>query len=399
MFFGDKRPIKKMQSYDVVVVGGGIGGIAAAVSAAREGAKTILLEKQVNLGGLGTVGLISWYEPLCDGNGKKMIAGIGEELIKLSIKYGFDNLNEKWGGQSKNYKNTCRYATFFSPMSFSLALDEYVRESGADIRFDTCATYPVMDGNTCLGIVAETVSGKEFYPAKMIIDATGTASVCHNAGIPTMNGENVLVYVSHGFGKEEIENYDKELDLLKFRKWNWSASTSLKDKTKADLKDSSGTTSDSVNEFMRKGKTAALEFVKSKDRNSYELSCIPTMPQFRMIRHIIGDTMLDGSEDGRTDFADSVGCFSDFRKSNTHYQLPYSTLYNRQFPNILAAGRIISAHGEGWQATRVIPVCALTGQVAGTAAAQAAKTNCACSDIDLTVLRNTLKNNNCILEF
>ena len=83
MNFTDNRPIIEKQPYDVVVVGGGIGGIAAAVAAAREGAKTILLEKQINLGGLGTVGLISWYEPLCDGKGKKMIAGIGEELIKL----------------------------------------------------------------------------------------------------------------------------------------------------------------------------------------------------------------------------------------------------------------------------------------------------------------------------
>ena len=399
MLFDDKRPIKKMQPYDVVVVGGGIGGIAAAVSAAREGAKTILLEKQVNLGGLGTVGLISWYEPLCDGNGKKMIAGIGEELIKLSIKYGFDNLTEEWGGNGKNKKSTTRYATFFSPMTFSLALDEYVRNSGADIRFDTCATYPVMKGNTCLGIIAETVSGKEFYPAKMVIDATGNACVCHGAGMPTMDGENILVYVSHGFGKEEIENYNKDLDLLEFRKWNWAASKHFADKTGNVINDSSGTTSDSVNEFIQKGKSAALEFIKTKDKNSYELSSIPTMPQFRMIRHIIGDTMLDGSEDGKKDFTDSVGCFSDFRKLNTHYQLPYSTLYNKQFPNILAAGRIISAHGEGWQITRVIPVCALTGQVAGTAAAQAIKYNCACSDIDLDILRNTLKESNCILDF
>lgn len=399
MNFTDNRPIIEKQPYDVVVVGGGIGGIAAAVAAAREGAKTILLEKQINLGGLGTVGLISWYEPLCDGKGKKMIAGIGEELIKLSIKYGFDNLHENWGGKSKNFKNSHRYATFYSPMTFSLALDEYVRESGADIRFDTYATYPVMEGNTCLGIVAETVSGKEFYAAKMVIDATGDASVCYRAGMPTMTGENVLVYVSHGFGKEQIENYDTEKDLLEFRKWHWTAKGSHADVNDGALEDSTGTTSDSVNEFIRKGKTATLQFIKEQSRDAYELSSIPTMPQFRMIRHIVGDTLLDGSEDGKTDFADSVGCFSDFRKCDTHFQLPYSALCNKEFPNILAAGRIISAHGEAWQTTRVIPVCALTGQVAGTAAAQAIKTNTDCGKIDLDILRNTLKSNNCILEF
>lgn len=399
MNFNDSRPVIEKPLYDVVVVGGGIGGIAAAVAASRAGAKTILLEKQINLGGLGTVGLISWYEPLCDGKGKKMIAGIGEELIKLSIKYGFDNLHEDWGGKSKNKRSTNRYATFYSPMTFSLALDEYVRASDVNIRFDTHATYPVMNGNVCLGIMAETVSGKEFYPAKMVVDATGDASVCHRAGMPTMDGENVLVYVAHGFGKDQIENYDSKKDLLEFRKWNWAASRSYTDVNDGALEDSSGTTSDSVNEFIRKGKTATLQFVKEQGKEAYELSSIPTMPQFRMIRHIVGGTMLDGSEDGRTDCPDSVGCFSDFRKADTHYQLPYSTLYNKDFPNILAAGRIISAHGEGWQITRVIPVCALTGEVAGTAAAQAIKNGHTVSDIDLDALRNTLKNNDCILDF
>lgn len=397
MNFTDNRVILQKEPYDVVVVGGGIGGIAAAVSAARNGAKTILLEKQINLGGLGTVGLIAWYEPLCDGKGKKMVGGIGEELIKLSIKYGFDCLPESWGGVGKNQSPSFRYSTYFSPMTFSLALDEYVRDSGSDIRFDTQATYPVMDGNTCLGIVCETVSGKEFYPAKMVIDATGDASVCHRAGMPTMDGTNHLVYVSHGFGKEQLEQYDSEKDLLEFRKWNWVGKTG--DPDDDALVDSSGTTSDSVNEFIRKGKKGTLNLIKSLGKDNYELSSIPTMPQFRTIRHIVGETMLDGSEDGRTDCPDSVGCFSDFRKCDTHYQLPYSTLYNKDFPNILAAGRIVSAHGEGWQVTRVIPVCALTGQVAGAAAAQAIDADCACKDIDLDTLRKTLKENNSILEF
>ena len=75
-------PIHKGK-YDVIVVGGGIAGIAAAVSASREGANTLLIEKSINLGGLATGGLISWYEPLCDGEGNQMIYGIAEELIKL----------------------------------------------------------------------------------------------------------------------------------------------------------------------------------------------------------------------------------------------------------------------------------------------------------------------------
>ena len=399
MFFDDKRQVIKKQTYDVIVVGGGIAGIAAAVASARNGAKTLLMEKQINLGGLATVGLISWYEPLCDGKGKQMVFGIGEELIKLSIKYGFDNLHENWGGKSKNKFTSHRYSTFYSPMIFSLALDEYVRDNGVDIRFDTHAVYPVMDGKRCLGVVAETVSGKEFYPAKVVIDATGDATVCHRAGMQTVNGQNKLVYVSHGLEKDQIENYDSEKDLLEFRKWYWACSRDFSDSDFAKIGDSSGTTSDSVNEFIRLGKQETLNNVKTFGKDNFELLSIPTMPQFRMIRHIVGETVLDGSEDGINDITDSVGCFSDFRKSNTHYQLPYSTLYNKEFPNILAAGRIISAEGDGWQVTRVIPVCALSGQAAGTAAALSIKDNTSVSDLDITKLQKQLVNDKLILNF
>lgn len=397
--FDDKRQIIEKPSYDVVVVGGGIAGIAAAVAASRNGAKTLLMEKQVNLGGLATVGLISWYEPLCDGKGKQMVYGIGEELIKLSIKYGFDNLHPDWGGEGKNKISSHRYSTYYSPMIFSLALDEYVRENGVDIRFDTYAVNPIMDGNCCLGIMTETVSGREFYPAKVVIDATGDATICHRAGMPTQNGKNKLVYVSHGFGKEQIENYDSEKDLMEFRKWHWACSTGFSGDNYADIDDNSGTSSDSVNDFIRLGKEATLKNIISYGKENYELSSIPTMPQFRMIRHIVGESVLDGSEDGINDIADSVGCFSDFRKSDTHYQLPYSTLYNKEFPNILAAGRIISAEGEGWQVTRVIPVCAISGQAAGTAAALSVRDNTSVSTVDIFKLQNQLTNDKLILNF
>lgn len=398
MQFNDKRQVVEKSSYDVVVVGGGIAGIAAAVAASRNGAKTLLLEKQINLGGLATVGLIAWYEPLCDGKGKQLIYGIGEELIKLSVKYGFDCLEHCWGGTGKNKNPSLgRYTTFYSPMSFSLALDEYVSENGVDIRFDTQAVYPVMKGKLCLGIMTETVSGREFYPAKVVVDATGNAIICHQAGMPTAEGKNELVYVSHGFGKEQIEEYDKENDLLSLRKWNWTKSTGNPDNDV--LMDSSGTTSDSVNEFVLKSKQTALRFIKSQNRKDYELSGIPTMPQFRMIRHIVGETTIYCAENNKNDFPDSVGCFSDFRRCDTRYQLPYSALYNKEFSNIFAAGRIISAEGEGWQITRVIPVCALSGQAAGTAAALCVKADCPVDKLEISSLQHKLKQDGILLKF
>ena len=74
-----ENKITEKENYDVIVVGGGIAGISAAVAAARQGVSVLLIEKGLNLGGLSTSGLISWYEPLCDGKGKQMIFGISEE--------------------------------------------------------------------------------------------------------------------------------------------------------------------------------------------------------------------------------------------------------------------------------------------------------------------------------
>jgi len=72
---------------DVIVVGGGFAGIAAALSAAREGKRVTLVEKSYYLGGLGTSGLVTIYLPLCDGMGRQVSFGIAEELLRLSIKY------------------------------------------------------------------------------------------------------------------------------------------------------------------------------------------------------------------------------------------------------------------------------------------------------------------------
>ncbi len=82
--------------YDIIVCGGGVGGLAAAVSASRNGAKVLLIEKSLQLGGLATLGLINWYEPLCDGLGRHIMFGMPEELLSLAVRYGYDTLPENW---------------------------------------------------------------------------------------------------------------------------------------------------------------------------------------------------------------------------------------------------------------------------------------------------------------
>ncbi|MBE7060591.1 MAG: FAD-dependent oxidoreductase [Ruminococcaceae bacterium] len=372
MNFSDIEPIYSGK-YDVIVVGGGIAGISAAVSAARNGAKTLLIEKGMNLGGLATSGLISWYEPLCDGEGKQMVYGISEELIKLATKYCFDNLPAKWGGSGKNKNHKDRYCTRFSPTVFSLALDEYVLESGAKIRFDSRATYPVMEGNVCKGVIVESASGREFFESKCVIDASGDACIMHRSGVPTVDGENYMTYITHMYNLDDAKNLAETGNTCDFRRWEGKGSDMEGNGHPEGMKMLKGVTGDDVTEYILIGKKRMFDYVKTLDKNSFDIMTLPTMPQFRTIRRIIGKCDFNAI-DGET-FADSIGSCGDFRPKGIgkHYQIPFGALYNEAFPNLLAAGRIISApKGDGWEVSRVIPNCALTGEAAGKAAAKLA---------------------------
>lgn len=109
-----KQPIVG-DSYDVIVVGGGVAGVSAAVSAARSGMKTLLMEKFTVLGGLATVGLINWWEPLCNAEGKKLISGVSEEILRRTIRYSMHRLPAEWQTEGVWEQETDkRFVTHFS---------------------------------------------------------------------------------------------------------------------------------------------------------------------------------------------------------------------------------------------------------------------------------------------
>ena len=124
--------------------------------------------------------------------------------------------------------------------------------------------------------------------------------------------------------------------------------------------------------------------IKPEFKGNFDIMTLPTMPQFRTIRRIVGKTDFNAI-DGET-YSDSIGNCGDFRPDGIgkHYQIPFGALYNESFPNLIAAGRIISApQGDGWEVARVIPTCALTGEAAGRAAVEISVSNKKISDINI----------------
>lgn len=373
----------------MVVVGGGIAGVSAAVAAARKGVSVLLLEKSIVLGGLATAGLISWYEPLCDGRGKQMIYGIGEELIRLSMKDSFDTMDPVWrdktGGTPK-----LRYTNRFSPTVFAMVLDEYLQQNNVTIMLDSHAVYPVMENKTCCGVMVESKSGREFYPAKTVIDATGDAEIMDRAGVPTVKGGNWFTFVAHYTNRELAKRTAEGENMAACRKWMWVGSTLSGVGQPEDLPRMAGTTSEEITKFVLACRKAGLEKIRQEPREDRDITMLPFMPQFRTIRRIEGKVLFKGIHEEK--FADNIGDCGDFRKPGVHCQIPYGALYHPEFTNLWAAGRIISAEeGDGWEISRVIPVCALTGQAAGTAAALCIGEGCTADSLDVKSLQATLR--------
>ncbi|MDR0641974.1 MAG: FAD-dependent oxidoreductase [Treponema sp.] len=364
----ETRQVPVKEAFDLIVAGGGVAGIAAALAGARQGLKTMLVEKSAILGGLATLGLINWYEPLCDGAGRIMTTGIAEELLKLSVAYGYGNLPEQWTRQGEpKPEPQKRYASIFNPSVFALALNELLLKNGVELRYDMIASWPVMKGFRCTGLITESAGGREYFPAKVIIDATGDADIMARAGVPCRNGTNYLTYTAHGCTAESVKKALDSNDMVHLNDSRFWAGSDLNGLGHPEgLHFFWGIPNEERSEFIRLGQALLLEKIRDGLKDEMCPYALPGMAQLRKTRCIVGDETFTG-EDGLYR-ENSIGAAGDFRTHGKHYEIPLGVLFNGAFPNLLAAGRIVSAHEDGWEIARVIPTAALTGEAAGTAA-------------------------------
>ena len=157
-----EKKLQVKKEYDVIVCGGGVAGVAAAVTTAKNGLSTLLIEKSNMLGGLGTLGLINLFVPMCNGRGKQIIFGLAEKWLRKSVEVGIDFIPSDWkNGEPKHYTEQ-RYIQRYSPQIFAYQLTEEVVNSGVDLLFDCIACDPVMEGNVCKGVITESKGGTEY---------------------------------------------------------------------------------------------------------------------------------------------------------------------------------------------------------------------------------------------
>lgn len=373
----------------VLVCGGGIAGISAALAAAREGADVLLVEKQWMVGGLATAGLVTVYLPLCDGYGKQVSFGIAEELLRLSIKHGAEQGNDAWlSGGSDEERKKHRFQVQFNPNLFAIEAERILVENGVRILYGTSVCAVRTEKDKITHVIIENKSGRSAIEADCVIDATGDADICSLAGENTelFKYGNILAgwyysvkdgrYTLNIAGNSDVAYTQKSEEELKkvFRFGGIDA------KEMSDV-------------MIRSHETTLEHFLKTGDGTREKaLAAISTVPQVRMTRRLSGKYTIDDTE-MHAEFGDSVGMFSDWRKRGPVYELPFSTLTGERIHNLLAAGRCISVTDAMWDITRVIPVCAVSGQAAGTAAAMSGDM----TEINVEELQKKLMKNGVVL--
>jgi len=172
----EEREIEVLDEVDVLVAGAGVAGCAAAVAAARAGAKTMLVERNGVLGGVATAGLMANIGNLyMDRDGRIVVHGISKEVIDRMVARGA--ASEKWASREVP-------GVVIDSEQLKVLLIEMQQESGVRVLTHTLAVRPIMDDDTVKGVFIESKMGRQAVLAKVVVDATGEADIANQAGCP-----------------------------------------------------------------------------------------------------------------------------------------------------------------------------------------------------------------------
>lgn len=392
MVANEKKGLPILDKCDILVCGGGFGGISAALAAARLGKKVTLLEKQYVLGGLGTAGLVTIYLPLCDGLGRQVSFGLAEELLRLSISMGAEaEYPKNWlDGTGPRGREDQRFRVQYNPWLFAILAEQELRKAGVTILYGCYAVDVEKEGDYIRAAIVESISGRQKIEAKTVVDATGDACIAYLAGAPTETYQrgNILAAWYYGLGQDGYK-----LNMLGYSEVP-DEDRSDKDAPPLVNRRFSGLDCTEISEMMQLSHASTLHDIRKKRKQDPRLvpSAIATTPQLRMTRRIQGEYTLE-ERDMHRFIPDSVGLVSDWRRRGPVYEVPFSTLYSARVKNLILAGRCTSVSDEVWDVMRVIPCCAVTGQAAGTAAALTEDF----SSLNVEQLQKVLTENNVVI--
>lgn len=433
------RSIPVNEPVDLVVCGGGPSGCAAAITAARRGAKVILLETTSGLGGMGTQGLVSNWYSLSDGK-RMFVRGLFWEI--LTRLHALGGLPPDRNPADPKWQQTLYAGTGLNPEKLKLLLDRMCKEAGVEVRFETRFIDVDRSGSKINGVITHSVEGCQYLPCHAAVDATGNAILaelcdvpCRQAGRdtekimpPTLCGlvtgidysrftrglfeKNLEKAIADGFFRQA----DRHVPGL-FRSGRQHATQNC-----GHLFGMDALSTRSLSEGYALGRELAQEYTEYARRyvdGCEEAELLITAPAMgvRESRCIQGEVQLKYEDFcSRRHFADEIGVYNkavdihvydlsqeEYERYYREYEqmdklgvgetygLPYRMLVPQGIDNLWVSGRCASSDVKVNGAIRDQPACYLLGEAAGTAATLARQTGCTNRDVDPEQLRHELR--------
>ncbi len=434
-----QKKIPVIDEADVIVVGGGPAGIGAALASARNGAKTILLERFGSLGGLQTQGFnasFSFIDPEIQG-------GVISDII-----YGL----KRNGGLIRDTSADTRIGKgmggiFFDIESYKFLLDNLILEAGVKPMYHVFGASAIKENHKIKAVIIESKEGRQAVLGKVIVDTTGSADIAWKSGAPCLDEgfpRGPKKGRHSGFGYTFFFGGVDYAKLKAFRKENpeeWGGlfgGRELIKKSKANgalygnraaflLSEIWGhgsiwilgpqyplprghhgwlTADITSGEIDLRKQAWSMYHLLRKNVPGFEKSYIEKTPNSLMLRdthRLLGEYVLTEKDmrQGKV-FADSIAisnmCPDVFGPDDEHewmgdippYDIPYRCLLSKETENLLAAGSTMSADFITFCATRYCTPSVCTGQAAGTAAALSAKNNVSPKRLEVKLLQDTL---------
>lgn len=437
------RVVPVMAETDVMVVGSGPAGLAAALGSAREGVKTMLVERYGCFGGVITqVGVegIAWYRH----EGTIDSEGVGIEFEKRAREIG---------GPRKEPQSQ---SEALDADVFKYVADKLVQEAGIIPLLHCLAVEAVMEGDTIKGIITESKSGRQAILAKRVVDATGDADIACLAGAPyhKMPKDEIMgvsvMFSCAGVKKERFLEYVKA-NPSTYGDWskNWKMKTTGKEDdlfspyliepfnqaredgmiprdltsiggTWSTLTDAGEATNLNMVYMFGYDCTDVWDLTKAEIEGRHQaMLAIEVLRKYvpgfenaklrnfgmtlgaRDSRKIIGRyNMTEHDVRNQARFEDSIGIFPEFLDgygvviiptTGRYFQVPYGVMVPQKVGNLLVAGRCVAGDKISHAAIRSMMCCTVTGQGAGVAAAVSVKDDVTCSTVDIKRVQKALE--------
>ncbi|MDY6073078.1 MAG: FAD-dependent oxidoreductase [Eubacteriales bacterium] len=421
----DGRNVPVLDEVDVLVLGAGPAGVSAAICAAREGMRTMLIEQSGDVGGVATTGLMSHWT----GNTK---GGFYEEILQKTSELNDENSS----------MNGCP-RQIINPESLKTHLLEMLVEAGIVLRLYSFASVPIVHDNIIKGVILESKAGRQAALAKIVIDSTGDGDIAARAGVPYFKGreeDGLMQPVTIMFKVAGVDT-DRSVFPGSFEENPLIPAGPIQDVGKANLPFPAGhvllyrtslpgivtcnmtncTDIDGTNPadltkatlFCRRQMNKIISFLRKfvpGFENCYLISSASIIG-VRETRHFYGEATItkDDIFSARVfeDWAitkayfnfdvhnltgnglDKTGVQKHFSQKNG-YTIPYGCLVPKKIDNLLLAGRDICGTHIAHSNFRVMPICANMGQAAGVAASLCVKMNVLPRELNVKHLQKRL---------